>query len=733
MTDFIENSLVEASKVVSIYWPLQAFITVNPLWDMTDQSFSEAIKKINDRSATMPHNFYIDQYNAGEINDDDLKQSIQFHMKDESLELFDFKECLFNKTNVTEKNTHILYAQQVDEFRYHDPLTWIQEQCNHWLLQYFGRLTASAENKRYSQQFEFFWKGYVVNEHRILEEYFNKSNNSLELIKLMLEDIGIPQEQYTDYFKEILFQQYGWSSLIKWINSRPDNPWINTDTKLETIVLMWVSYEWLIYKTSSKNYKPIIKQDLDTIPILSIWQSAYEYHLHTKLNKKLSLPSDQCYEQSPDTQWVFCIDTRSEGIRRHIESISNNETYGFAGFFGFAFKFKDGNNCSYQSPAIIDPNEVIQVKQRNASLEKQLEYNLTNIINDSKNHLSAPFALFEILGILKLAKLIKSTFFNKKQKNRYIYKKYDISEIDDELAANSALGFLKTIGLTKNFAKEVIICAHQSISENNPYAAGLDCGACGGNSGVPNATIAALLLNKPSVRAKLAAMGLSIPEDTEFFAACHFTTHDTIEFLSKKPSAKTMDIANKSAELLREEKIKGLVYKENANTIRKENDWSDLIPELGLANNYALIIGPRRLNKHVNLERRTFLHSYEPSKDPSGEILAGIIAAPVVVAHWINSQYYFSSVNQKQFGAGNKAIHNVIPGIGLMEGNLSDLKIGLPQQSILYKNQMIHEPRKLLVIIYGNKQLIENVIQQNKKVNELFTGGWLTLKIIEKE
>jgi uncharacterized protein YbcC (UPF0753/DUF2309 family) len=165
--------------------------------------------------------------------------------------------------------------------------------------------------------------------------------------------------------------------------------------------------------------------------------------------------------------------------------------------------------------------------------------------------------------------------------------------------------------------------------------------------------------------------------------------------------------------------------------LRKENDWSDLIPETGLANNYALIIGPRRLNKHINLQRSVFLHSYEPREDPDGQILAGIIAAPVIVAHWINSQYYFSTVNQKQFGAGNKAIHNVIPGIGVMEGNLSDLKVGLPQQSVFYRDTMIHKPRKLLVIIYGNKSVIHNVIEQNQQVNQLISGGWLTLKIIE--
>jgi hypothetical protein len=730
MQKSIQNAINHASKAVSTYWPLHAFITVNPLWDMTDESFASVIQQINDRPATMPQSFYLEKYEAGEINNSNLEAALKFHGHDRPLSDSDIQTALFkqNETNISQA---ILYAQQINEFNFHQPLTWIQEQCNHWLLQYFGKLTQSPSSIN-SQNLEDFWKGYVINEHKELEQHFNKSNNTTELIESMLKEIGVPESQLTRYFKEIFFQQYGWSSLIKWIRSRPDNPWLNTTTNLESILLMWVSYEWLVFNSKSESYKEHAKEIDNELPILSIWQSAYEYNLHDQLLEKLKNTSNskEVGNSVPETQWVFCIDTRSEGIRRHIESISNHQTFGFAGFFGFAFKFKDGKKSCYQSPAILDPADVVEVNNRNISLEKPISKSISEAIDDSKNHLSAPFALFEMFGIFKLYKLLKKTFIHK-ENARHTHKEYDVSQIDDEAAANSALGFLSTIGLTKEFAQEVIICGHQSVSDNNPYAAGLDCGACGGNSGIPNATIAVQLLNKPEVRSKLSEKGIVIPESTKFIAACHFTTHDNITFLNDQPSEKTVEIAKLAAENLSSEKAKGLVYQENSNMIRKETDWADLIPETGLANNYALIIGPRKLSKHANLDRRTFLHSYEPDSDPNGEILAGIIAAPVVVAHWINSQYYFSTVNQLQFGAGNKAIHNVIPGIGVMEGNLSDLKIGLPQQSVSYQQQLIHEPRKLLVVIYGNKAVIEKTVSENEKVNQLITGGWLTLKIIE--
>ena len=114
-------------------------------------------------------------------------------------------------------------------------------------------------------------------------------------------------------------------------------------------------------------------------------------------------------------------------------------------------------------------------------------------------------------------------------------------------------------------------------------------------------------------------------------------------------------------------------------------------------------------------------------------MLTLILSAPVVVASWINLQYYASRVNPTLYGSGNKVLHNVMGGLGVAEGNGGDLKVGLPLQSIHNGESFVHEPRRLSVFIESPTDKIDAVLTAQPEVRQLFDHGWIHLFALNDE
>ena len=150
-------------------------------------------------------------------------------------------------------------------------------------------------------------------------------------------------------------------------------------------------------------------------------------------------------------------------------------------------------------------------------------------------------------------------------------------------------------------------------------------------------------------------------------------------------------------------------------------------PEWGLAGCGAFIAAPRAATAGKDLGGRAFLHSYDWQGDEGFGVLELILTAPVVVASWISLQYFGSSVAPDVFGGGNKLIHNVVGGVGVIEGNSGRLRAGLPWQGVHDGEQLMHEPLRLSVMIEAPRKAILEVLENHPNVRELFDNGWLHL------
>lgn len=189
--------------------------------------------------------------------------------------------------------------------------------------------------------------------------------------------------------------------------------------------------------------------------------------------------------------------------------------------------------------------------------------------------------------------------------------------------------------------------------------------------------------------------------------------------------------------------------------VRKESHFSSLSfrlqprPEWGLGSNGSMVIGPRHLTSKLDLQGRVFMQSYDPSNDPTLSSLTFLMTAPLVVGHWISSQYLFSTVDPERFGAGDKTTHDVVashdgtPSVltGVLTGVRGDLRIGLPWQGLStsaplngkWVGPTFHEPIRLFGVIYAKRESIDKVLSEQESIRKLVEGDWVAICSIDPE
>ena len=466
-------------------------------------------------------------------------------------------------------------------------------------------------------------------------------------------------------------------------------------------------------------------------------------------------------------QMVFCIDVRSERIRRQLESIpSQIETFGFAGFFGLPFEYvrmgdKQGTN---QLPVLVDPKFRVYEEVRSDEVSDAVPANQTALMSRGRirglrqmwkrfqSSAVSCFAFVEATGLFYSYQLASRLLGRTGTDVRFDgvdateqdrlgpgFRNLDRQGISQNHLIDIAESILRGIGLTNDFARLVVLCGHAATTENNPLQAGLDCGACAGHSGEANARFGAMLLNKPFVRRGLRQRGIGIGDDVHFLAGLHNTTTDEIRFFDRDLVPEShqgflgeLDRAVAQAgQLTREERLPLLPGSTADSLIRRSVDWSEVRPEWGLTGNAAFIVGPRSLTQSVNLNGESFLHSYDFRNDTEGQGLEQIMTAPLVVANMINMQYYASTVDQKHFGSGSKTIHNVVGKFGVLSGNGGDLTTGLPWQSIHNGTSYEHDPVRLLAIIEAPRSWIDRILTDHQNVRDLVINGWINLVALD--
>jgi len=784
----LETTLQGLSKKIAPLWPLTHFVAVNPFAGFSDQSFATGaayLKRVQGSDLVLDKSWYVQQFREGAIGVADLRAAIA-GASDEVVAAFNFAECELNERVLVER----LSLPDPEESPFYqccafsifldkrEGTHWqhvVREEVAKWCAAYDDAGQSSWKFPWQGEGLYAGWKASAVLDRNA--EYEGIRNFRAQVAQLpsdadtaiqeAIEVLQVPAEHMDNFLYQLLLTLPGWAGHLRY-KDRELELRGSEGSLLHELLAILLNYERILYSNYAGDtdrmlgWQRTLLEDASNleIPALDldlaerlIWQAALEHVFESQLSAGIR-PKPVASDR-PDVQAVFCIDVRSEVFRRALESTDLSvQTLGFAGFFGVPIEHKvpEFGKTQARCPVLLAPP--LKTAERAGDLNVVQMDTFTFSCIDERETLRAKkrykegaascFTFVETMGLGYLAKLLKDGFGFGKSPAKPTEALPGFLELPDlESATDLAQGILRGLGLNQCFAKVVLLCGHGSETCNNPYASGLDCGACGGHAGDANARVAASLLNRVDIRAALAERGVVIPADTCFIGGLHNTTTDAVTLFDTQAADTSVVTeleaalaeAGSRAALERSVKLQLSGASKDILAAVKERgqDWSQVRPEWGLAGNAAFIVAPRNWTAAADLQGRAFLHDYDAAQDPEGALLEQIIGGPLVVTTWINLQYYASATDNAHFGSGHKSIHNVVGGVGVALGNESDLRPGLAWQSVHDGDQLVHQPLRLHACIATEPEVLDQILARQQHVRELVENGWVHLIALGKD
>jgi len=745
-------------------WPLYSFVTSNPLSGLEDLPFVEAIEDIRkylNINGYPSANAFEQAWARGDIEQVIIERQLEQNGITLSVE-----ESLNKMHEWESQNNGQEELNDVDRQLIKWLAVFLDQGSTEWSMPYRdeGFYKAWKKNARYD---------YTLPNRRLIDTL---PDDPLQTLQQLLE--SDQHNELNTIFKQHLLALPGWTGFIKYridaTNDWQQNYPITLIDYLAVRLTLCLQFGENFLKkempsTSSCNEEEMLK---------SAWLRAMELTYQQRLTKQLTsqpVSSNQNDENRPKAQFVFCIDTRSERIRRAVEEAGDYETFGYAGFFGVAMEYHhpEKNISNKSCPPIVDAQFDARENLRPNKKRAAEKFNFYNSLHKAfqefrftlKNNIPASFGYVESAGSfyglsMILRTLLPSSIFRLKENanrrrgypewfSRAVLSNKSPSESDHshQLSTDQKTQIAKAafdLMGWDTFAPIIVFAGHGSQTANNPFGSSLDCGACAGNKGRHNARVLADICNEDAVRKALVEQhDIHIPNDTLFLAAEHNTTTNNIDFFDqhipdiKQDQIKKLKHNLKAAQHQANLEQFNLTNVDPARTLdeahRRAADWAETRPEWGLAGNASFIVGPRTLTSKLNLEARSFLHSYNWQKDPDGEKLEAILEGPMVVTQWINNHYYFAAVDNEIFGGGTKTTQNVTGKYGVVQGNGGDLKSGLPLESLREDdNRLQHIPLRLSVFIHAPQSRVESIIAEHQNsLAKLVENDWIYLAVID--
>ncbi len=799
----MDAACARACGAIAPAWPLDRAIAVNPHWERIGhrvRTVAARMAVLGDIRVFPPRALAREAWTSGRIVAADLDAALAQHADARAAGL-DADQALAALAGIAELPRLPLLIDLLDD----DPrgqrrLSWrqaITHQVSQVCAAYFDSHQADWQPDRAGGLYTF-WRDTLMHDHGIgtlmglpdlARGLAAVPATRADAERWVLQRLGLPEQAWADYLEAVLLTVNGWAAWCAYLawEARQSG---RSDAHLRDLLAIRLAWGAILLECRHdaaaerafaalqgawERAPALLQQAEAALMVDEVWQLALEAGFQRALAHRLRAVAPLRAAPAGDSrcavQAAFCIDVRSEPLRRAIEAACPTvQTIGCAGFFGLPIAYTPLATEARrpQLPGLLAPTldvtervadtaadfgpagDALQAPARQARLDSFARAARWEAGSRWPN---AAFSSVEAIGAGYLGKLARwlrpSTAARRSCDAAGLAPRYRpvcrpaLAGLDTAAKVDLGARVLHAMGLDRGLGSLVLLVGHGSQSANNAQASALDCGACCGQTGEVNARTLARLLNEPEVQAGLRARGITLPADVAFVALLHNTTTDDIEgfdldLLDAAAHARwtrlQAGLAQASDQVRRERAAAlGLDPAAPHATLlkqlrRRANDGAQTRPEWGLAGNAAFLIAPRARSLGAMLDGRVFLHDYDAANDADGSVLELLMTAPMLVTHWINWQYHASTCDPRRLGSGNKVLHNVVGGhIGVFEGNGGDLRIGLAQQSLHDGTHWRHEPLRLTVVIDAPAAAIERVIAKHTVVRQLVDNAWLHL------
>ena len=762
----VTAALEHAIGAIPPVWPLASSVAVNPFLGQASQNLARTgalLARVAGLKVTMPRDWYAARIASGDISDDDLEAARRASQEPKRpADVAAIKSALRCPSPQPEPVPTV--ADLAGAVSATDWAGLVAERFGAWAAGYFDEGQALWAAPRRDGAYTA-WRTTATRD--LTPEIAGLSGfcafvdrapqAGRDAIERAVDRLGLAADELPTYFHRLLMTLGGWAQIGRYRAWQADLSG-GTDTTLADLLAIRLVFEEALYEqfgatleiqwqaARAAHARPVTP-DADQV-IDAILQDAAERAAQRNLSSVMQEPAAPPASARPALQAAFCIDVRSEVFRRALESLSPEvSTIGFAGFFGLATSHRGfaSDAQELRGPVLLNPG-VHSCSggdhDRAADLTRRYAARAKRAWGRFKLAAVSSFAFVEATGPLYAAKLVRDAFGAAgKPAGKDPLPRLE-PDPDLETRIKTAATVLRAMSLTANFAPVVLLAGHGARVANNPHASALQCGACGGYSGEVNARLLAALLNDGEVRQGLTRDGIEIPADTLFVAGLHDTVTDEVTLFdgdhpspghSEQVSRLIGWLASAARDARRERALRLPRAGDGAAAAARARDWAEIRPEWALAGCRAFVAAPRRRTSGRDLQGRVFLHEYDWRQDKGFPVLELIMTAPVVVASWISLQYYGSVVAPSAFGAGNKLLHNVVGGFGVVEGNGGPLRAGLPWQSVHDGEKLVHEPLRLSVMIEAPVEAMSEILVRHDGVRALFDNGWLHLFALDDE